>query len=134
IVLIPTDQYTGYIDSRTGKIRRAAKRLSREATRIAAHDGLTDEQRGQIMARGSVAGAIAAFSGKKSVARIEGAAIKLGGDPLSLNKTIEAFKRRGACTLLRRAPLRFAPRRLAAQRSATQRTCPPPSTGNAGDS
>lgn len=90
IVLIPPGQYVGYIDAKTAHLRRSAKRTATEAHRIASHDGLAPEEKNQVLARGAVAGAIAAFAGKKAVERIERAG---DGQPLSLAKTLEAFKK-----------------------------------------
>lgn len=96
VVLIPTDQYTSYIDRRVGSIRRGAKRVASEAMRIATHKGLSADARDQVMARGALAGAIAAFGGKKAVARIEAEAKQSDGQPLSLNQTIDAFREKKA--------------------------------------
>lgn len=93
IVVIPPSQYVGYIDGKTTKLRRAAKRTATEAARISAHRGLSPELRSQVQARGAVAGAIAAFSGRAGVQRIESEAMKSAGEPLSLNRTLDAFRK-----------------------------------------
>ena len=93
IVLIPPSQYEGYVDAKVGRIRRFAKRTATEAHRIAQHADLPPEDKQKVVARGALAGAIAAFSGKKAVGRIETAAKESGGEPLSLNRTLDAFRK-----------------------------------------
>lgn len=93
IVQLPADQYLGFVENETARVRRKSKRLATEAGRLATLPGIPQEDRQGIIARGSLAGAIAAFAGKKSVERISHAAA--GSDqPLSLNRTLDAFRKK----------------------------------------
>lgn len=93
IVIIPPSQYTGYIDSGLASARRKAKRTAAEASRIIGHAGIPQDVRVQVQARGALCGAIAAFGGKKAVVRLEAEAGTVNGEPLSLNQTIDAFRK-----------------------------------------
>lgn len=92
IVRLRTGLYPTYIDDRTKRIRRAAHRTATECARIASHAGLSDAERTSLYARGSIAAAIAAFSGRKSLAaKVEGEVVRSGNQPISLARTLSAF-------------------------------------------
>jgi hypothetical protein len=94
IVLIPFEQYDGYSIGIVNKNRRKLKRSATEIHRISQHEGVPDSLKPLLMARSAILGTIAAFTGKSSLKRIESEAQSTDGQPLSLNQTIDAFKKK----------------------------------------
>ena len=91
--LLAPGQRDGYAETKTSRLRRAAKRNARDFNRIAQFSDTPEDHRAALLAHASLSGAIAAFSGSKSVERVQEGIND--NTPMSLGKTLDTFKKHG---------------------------------------